>query len=132
MNKILTAFLFLLSISHVAFAQFGSNVPADNQCLIGADAAQRDIENGKARLLLVGGIAPKIYGNEDAFEQKYGVSYHDYGCMPPSPLACLSAYNREVFIHLEKVYGHQWKEEIRDDVIGLQSYLTPFSKIFGG
>ncbi len=129
-NKLLTFTVIMLSFLSSLQAQFGSQIPSTEDCLINAETAIQDIKNDEARLLLIGGIAPVIYGGEDSFESDYSLKYHDFGCMPPSSMACLMAYNKEIFKHLDATYGDKWKESIREDVIGLKGYIMPFAKIF--
>ena len=131
MYKFFTISLMMISMLSTLRAQFGSTIPASQACNIGAEAAIADIKQGAIRLLIVGGIAPKIYGNEDKFEQDYLLKYHDYGCMAPSPMVCLAAYNKEVFKYLDATYGHKWREDVREDVVGLKDHIMPFAKIFG-
>lgn len=87
-------------------------------CEINKDIAQRDIKENKPRLLIIGGIAPTIHLDQHLFEEKYGIKYDDYGDVPP-PSECLEQYNREIFNYLDKKYGKSWRNEVREDVDGL-------------
>jgi hypothetical protein len=81
--------------------------------------AQKDIAEGKPKLLLVGSIAPVYYVGQDKFEKKYKVYYYDFGCTPDYD-ECILAYNKKVFAYLDKKYGDKWRKEVRQDVIGFK------------
>jgi hypothetical protein len=78
-----------------------------------------DIKKGKPKLLLVGGIAPVVYTTDKDFEEKFGITFYDFGCTPDRQ-ECMLAYNRTVFAYLDKKFGKKWRSEIRKDVEGLR------------
>jgi hypothetical protein len=82
-----------------------------------------DFENNNVYLFLQGGIAPVEYTTDKNFENKYGVYFFDFGCVPPSE-ECVIEYNSQVFDYLTKKYGKKWKREIRDDVIGFKEWKS--------
>ncbi|MHA6249116.1 FEKKY domain-containing protein [Pontibacter sp. CAU 1760] len=96
----------------------GINLLARTNCVVNQDVAYRDIKYQRPRLLLVGGIAPVVYANQQKFEQRYDVAYHDFGCVAPNE-KCIALYNKVVFEYLDKRYGRKWRKEVRKDVIGL-------------
>ena len=77
--------------------------------------AGADIRNKKIYFMLQGGIAPIYVAGQEAFEQKYKVSYFDLGCVVPANL-CIEHYNAEVGKYLDKTYGKKWRKEVRKDV----------------
>ncbi len=90
-----------------------------SSCSFGSAKAQKDIKTGKPMLLLSGGIAPVATPNEDHFEKKYTVKYHDFGDIPQK-VKCSIAYNKVVFEFLDKKFGKSWRRDARADVIGLK------------
>lgn len=80
---------------------------------------QHDKQHKTIFLLLQGGIAPVIYTTDEAFENKYGVYYYDFGCTAPDK-KCIIRYNQRVFEYLTSTFGKGWKKQIRKDVIGLR------------
>lgn len=90
-----------------------------NVCKASRDSALKDIEEGKAKLLLQSGIAPVVYTTDSAFQKKYNLSYYDYGCIGELR-TCMQQYNLTIFTYLDKTYGRMWRKEARKDVIGLK------------
>jgi len=83
--------------------------------------ALNDIVKGEMKLLLPGGIvsSPEL-PNDFAFEKKYNVTFLSRGCIRFSE-DNEAAYNYEIFKYLDKAYGKDWRNEIREDVIGLEN-----------
>lgn len=88
-------------------------------CKVQRDSALKNISEGRVRLLLQSGDAPVVYFSDSAFQKKYGLSYHDYGCIG-EPWTCMLQYNRTIFTYLDQTYGRRWRREVRKDVIGLK------------
>jgi hypothetical protein len=91
---------------------------AITDCTINEEIAKRDIKNNKPRLLLAGGIAPVAYPNQQMFEKKFEVIYHEYGDLAPNQ-QCMEKYNQVIFKYLDKKYGRKWRRAVRKDVVGL-------------
>jgi hypothetical protein len=89
------------------------------ECDINGEIAQRDISEQKPRLLIIGGIAPVWYESDPEFQEKYGVTYFDYGCVSPGS-ECASQYNNVIFKYLDQKYGKSWRKEVRKDVVGFK------------
>ena len=90
-----------------------------SECSINGDIAQRDISEHKPRLLIIGGIAPVWYESDPEFQEKYGVTYFDFGCISPGS-ECASQYNNVIFKYLDQKYGKSWRKEVRKDVVGFK------------
>ena len=80
--------------------------------------AIKDIEQHTMKLLLIGGDAPIVYTKDQNFSEKYKISFYDYGCLPDD-YNCIFSYNKAIFSYLDKKYGKGWRDEVRNDVIGL-------------
>lgn len=83
-----------------------------------AEAARADLAAGRVVLLLSSGIAPKVYTTDSLFEATYQLRYYDLGCVVVDNASCMAAYNREVFAHLDALYGRAWRKTARRDLIG--------------
>lgn len=88
-------------------------------CDVNKYKAIYDIHYGRPKLLILGGIAPIVYVGQEKFEEKYGVGYHDYGCISPD-YKCMLEYNQAVFDYLDQTQGKKWRKEVRKDVVGLK------------
>lgn len=95
------------------------NLIVEDFCKVQRDSAVKNISEGRIRLLLQSGEAPVVYLEDRAFENKYKVIYHDYGCIG-EPRTCMLQYNRTIFAYLDQKFGRQWRREVRKDVIGLK------------
>jgi hypothetical protein len=65
--------------------------------------------------------SPIVYATDSAFETKYNVRFHDYGCIGASNLNMMS-YNGIMFDFLESKYGKVWRKEIRKDAVGFKEW----------
>jgi hypothetical protein len=88
------------------------------KCDVDRNIAEKDLKIKKPRLLLIGSIAPIYYKNQKYFERKFHIRYYDYGDTPPA-IECVVQYNRRIFEYLDSKYGKIWRQEVRQDVIGL-------------
>ncbi|UGS24543.1 FEKKY domain-containing protein [Flavobacterium channae] len=85
-------------------------------CEYNIDSALSDWKNKKAKLLIIGSIAPLADTKLDKkFERKYKIDYFDFGCTP-APSDCIKEYNEKVFELLDKKYGKEWRKNVRKDV----------------
>jgi len=84
------------------------------------EKALLDIKAKRPTILLQGGIAPVVYTSDRTFENRYKISFNDFGCVASDSLECLIAYNKTIFDYLDNTYGKKWRKEIRKDAIGLR------------
>ena len=87
-------------------------------CNYSAETAKDDIARNQTKILLSGGVAPTVYPNQKEFEIKFNLTYFELGCLY-EPHTCLEEYNQEVFRYLDEKYGKEWRDLVRQDVIGL-------------
>ena len=87
-----------------------------------AESAKRDLQEGTAGLIIVGGNAATVYIGQEEFKKKYGVDYNDFGCIPECSEQQMRLYNYTIFDWLNKEYGKQWQKEVRKDVVGLEKW----------
>ena len=121
--QLLTLF-FSIFLSSFSFAQKrdslnAKQVDADTLIYIGGftkEKAKTDIEKGLIQLFLQGGIisAETKLGDKE-FCEKYNLVFKSRTCVD-HPLN----YNLEMFNYLDEKYGTSWRNEIRQDVIGLK------------
>lgn len=76
----------------------------------------------EAKLLLQGGIAPVVYAGQEQFTRKYGVDYHDLGCMAYCSDKQMAEYNTVIMDYLTVNYGSEWRKDVRKDVPGVDKY----------
>ncbi|MFD0991029.1 hypothetical protein ACFQ1R_13050 [Mariniflexile jejuense] len=108
---------FHIEIVNQSAQNFDLYVTAD--CEINKQIAESDLKNENPKLILIGGIAPIVDFEDGKFANKYGIQFYDYGCTPP-PLECVYQYNNVIFEYLDNKFGKKWREEVRQDVIGLK------------
>jgi hypothetical protein len=84
--------------------------------------ALADIKEHHFFLYVQGGFAPVVRKEDAGFEKKYKTDISDFGCVGLDR-KIVSAYNREVFLYLDKTYGTRWRKELRKDVIGFKEFL---------
>lgn len=85
-------------------------------CEYSKEQADKDWQNGKAKMLLIGSIAPIANSSTDfKFEKKYGIEYFDFGCTPPIE-ECVKLYNERIFELMDEKYGMKWRKKVRSDV----------------
>jgi hypothetical protein len=82
--------------------------------------AHEDINNGKPKLLIYGGIAPVYNIDQGIFEKKYGIEYYNLSDASPDPYECVQEYNKVIFNYLTNKYGKRWRKEVRRDVVGIK------------
>ncbi len=93
------------------------------ECDVNKYKAIYDIHYDRPKLLISGGIAPIVYVGQEKFEEKYGIEYHDYGCISPD-YKCMKEYNQTVFDYLDQTRGKKWRKEVRKDVVGFKKRRT--------
>jgi hypothetical protein len=84
--------------------------------------ALTDIKQHHFLLYVQGGFSPVVRKDDAGFEKKYKTDITDFGCVGLDR-KIVSAYNREVFLYLDKTYGTRWRKELRKDVIGFREFL---------
>jgi hypothetical protein len=92
-----------------------------NDCGKAKIIAEQDITNNSIILIIVGGISPTVYATDIEFENKYSLTYYDYGDLPASR-ECMLIYNFRIFEYLTEKFGKSWQKEIRKDVYGLKDW----------
>ncbi|NLR95141.1 FEKKY domain-containing protein [Flammeovirga agarivorans] len=93
-----------------------SDLTIEVSCEYSKEHADTDWKNNKAKLLLVGSIAPLANTRADKkFEKKYGVKYYDFGCVP-TDFECIKIYNERIFELMDSEFGYKWRDKVRKDV----------------
>jgi hypothetical protein len=83
--------------------------------------AVQDIQERKAKLYIVGGVAPMIYDDQAQFEERFGIKYFDTGCDATFE-ECMAQYNLTIFAELDRKFGKSWRKEVRKDVLGFKKW----------
>ena len=79
---------------------------------------EQDIKYNRVSLYILGGITASVYKGDAEFQQKYKITFYDFGCLAPSNIDFYKEYNKIVFEHLNKQYDTEWQDEIRKDILG--------------
>lgn len=87
----------------------------DSNCQFSKQKALEDIKNNSIKLLVIGGYAPVKYVTDKFQEKKFNFKYYIFGCLIENP-QCIIQYNKTIFRFLDKKYGKQWRQEVRDDI----------------
>lgn len=88
-----------------------------------AKGAKKDIANNNIKILFAGGLMgiPDFNNEKDTFfQKKYSVKFYSQGCIKNGNNENEQAYNQTIFLYLDKRYGKVWRNEIRENVIGLK------------
>jgi hypothetical protein len=81
-----------------------------------------DSNRSSFTIYTVGGLKPYNHETTEAFQKKFNISYHDFGCIAPVSMTFFETYNLLVFQHLQKQYGNDWQKDIRDNAIGINKW----------
>lgn len=73
-------------------------------------------------IYVMGGIASTYTQKDIAFEKKYHIYYHDFGCLAPANFEEYETKNKTVFDELKKEFGLQWIKEIKFSAMGLNKW----------
>ena len=98
--------------------KFNLNVVLEPSFDLNKEKAISDIKSGNIKIILSSGEAPIIYKADKRFGRKYNVSFSEYGCEGVANES-LYDYNTTVFEYLDKKYGTKWRNQTREDVVGL-------------
>jgi len=79
---------------------------------------KQDVEKDSINIYLQGGIVSVITKEDHLFEEKYGVKYHDLGCIVPENKEYYEFYNHQVFMYLSLKFGNSWKNEFNPNAFG--------------
>ncbi len=126
-HRILCLISLIISVSNLVLGQNDTSPTSSsigywlildsiNDC---STIAIQDIQQSKAKLYIIGGIAPVIYHDQAQFEERFGINYFDSGCDATFE-ECMTQYNLFVFDFLDKKYGNSWRGQVRKDVLGFK------------
>ena len=77
-----------------------------------------DIKKGTVSLYIIGGIVSALQKGDEGFAEKYGVNYHDFGCVVPGNLEYYELYNGFAFEYLDAKFGKKWRKEVNMRTMG--------------
>mgnify|MGYP000946366640 CR=1 FL=1 len=84
--------------------------------------ANFDIRQNKLRLFCGVAFVPLApMPSDKLFESKYLTSYFIVGDFLPSSIEQMTAYNKVIAQYLDKMFGKEWRAEIRPDVFGISN-----------
>jgi hypothetical protein len=119
--KQLIALLFILALSTSTYAQ--------EKKITAQEKFKTDLKNNTVSLYVLSGIVSKATPADEGFQKKFGVKYHDFGCVVPMDADFYEEYNKLVFTHLKKRFAKKWEKDIRKDAMGFDEWNTkPYIK----
>lgn len=119
MKKIICSLIVCLLATFV-----NAQVPCDKGKQAGlAMQFRTDIENNTLKIYTVGGLKPYNYELTQAFQKKFSITYHDFGCLAPMNMDYYQKYNQLVFQYLKNKWGTEWEKDIKDNAIGFNRWL---------
>lgn len=83
---------------------------------------ENDVRKSSITIYTLGGLKP--YGQKaiEAFQQKYSVKYHDFGCLAPGNMSYYEKYNLLVFNYLKDKWGEEWEKDVKDTAMGFYNW----------
>lgn len=73
-------------------------------------------------IYLLGGIAASLTKEDMEFAKKYGITFHDFGCIAPVNFEEYESKNAQVFDWLNKTYGTDWQKEVKASALGFEKW----------
>ena len=73
-------------------------------------------------IYLLGGIAASITKEDLEFANKYGFTFHDFGCIAPLDFEKYESKNAQVFDWLNETYGTDWQKEMKTSALGFEKW----------
>jgi len=73
-------------------------------------------------IYLLGGIAAAITKEDLEFAKKFGIVFHDFGCIAPLDFEKYESKNAQVFDWLNKTYGTDWQKEMKTTALGFEKW----------
>lgn len=83
---------------------------------------ERNLAKNSFTIYTLGGLKPDNLNASRAFQEKYSVTYHDFGCLAPGNLEFYQKYNLLVYQHLSTKWGSEWETGIKDNAIGFYNW----------
>jgi hypothetical protein len=119
MKKYIYIIVFL--ISSLAFGQKQNEIGCTKHLAISAKTNfENDVKNNTVTIYLQGGIVSVIKKEDLAFQEKYGIRYHDSGCVATKNLDYYKMYNYHAFAYLSGKFGEHWKRELNSNAFGIK------------
>lgn len=113
--------IIMLLISSFVFSQKQDEIGCTKYVAMSAKANfDNDLKNNTVTIYLRGGIVSVIKNEDLVFQEKYGIRYHDSGCVTTKDLDYYEMYNHNVFAYLSKKFGDDWKNELNANAFGIQ------------
>lgn len=73
-------------------------------------------------IYLLGGIAASLTKEDMEFAKKYGITFHDFGCIAPVNFEEYESKNDQVFDWLNETYGTDWQKEMKSSALGFEKW----------
>jgi hypothetical protein len=73
-------------------------------------------------IYLLGGIAASLTKEDMEFAKKYGITFHDFGCIAPVNFEEYESKNAQVFDWLNETYRTDWQKEMKTTALGFEKW----------
>ena len=73
-------------------------------------------------IYLLGGITASLTKEDLEFANKYGFTFHDFGCIAPVDFKKYESKNAQVFDWLNETYGTDWQKEMKASALGFEKW----------
>lgn len=125
MKNIKFIYLLALLVSSLSFSQTETILGCTKHIAIAAKMNfEEDLKNNSITIYLQGGIVSVIKNEDLVFQDKYGIRYHDSGCVAVGDFEYYKMYNHHVFAYLSEKFGERWKKELNSSAFGLDKQKT--------
>lgn len=118
----IVAFSLLSVICYAQNAPTGETKSITFRTISPEDKFQSDLKRNAFTIYTLGGLMPSNYDTDKAFQEKYNVNYHDFGCIAPPDMKFYITYNKLVFDYLKEKWGTEWQNDIKDNAMGLYNW----------
>ncbi|WP_447637835.1 FEKKY domain-containing protein [Flavobacterium microcysteis] len=113
-------YIIVLLISSLVFGQAQNEIGCTKYLAISAKTNfENDLKNNTITIYLQGGIVSVIKNEDLVFQKKYGINYHDSGCVASKDFEYYRMYNHHVFAYLSRKFGEDWKKELNTNAFGI-------------
>lgn len=114
-------YIIVLLISPLAFGQKQNEIGCTKYAAMSAKTNfENDLKSNSITIYLQGGIVSVIKKEDLAFQEKYGIRYHDSGCVATRDFDYYKLYNHHVFAYLSGKFGEDWKKELNTSAFGIE------------
>ena len=114
--------LFTYSYGQETPQEKGKKGPAFAKILTPEEKFENGLKRNSFTIYTVGGLKPSNFETDMAFQKKYAITYHDFGCLAPKTRDFYEQYNLLVFQYLSEKWDDEWQKDIKNNAIGFSKW----------